>query len=220
MFYNGQQFAVGPRLSTMHPSWDVETYSEAGYVWNEADQKWRSPRGCGPSVRGLKAVGTFNYVTHPTFEFLSVAYDLLDGRGVRWWRPVFTEFGLADEPHDLVAHVRDGKILSAFNADFELDCWNLYAVPKYGWPIWHIGNARCDMAKAKAWALPGSLENVGEVLNIAEKKDKAGTALVRKLTVPKNPSAARKSPQQTLDLGPGIGELAEIELARAHGVRL
>src|SRR5262245_63277284 len=87
MFYDGQQFAAGCGLATMHPALDWETYSEAGYVWDEAAQKWASPRGCGAQTRGLKAVGTFNYVWHQTFEPLSLAYDLLDGRDVRHWVP-------------------------------------------------------------------------------------------------------------------------------------
>jgi hypothetical protein len=41
--------------------------------------------------------------------------------------------------------------------------------------------------------VPASLENIGEILLPEHmRKDKAGHALVRKLTVPKNPSKARK----------------------------
>jgi hypothetical protein len=192
MYYAGQQFRAGVGLSTMHPSLDWETFSCAGYVWNEAAQKWESPRGCGPSVRGLKAVGVFNYTNHPTFEPLSLAYDLLDGRGMRHWVPRYCDVGLADEPHDLIAHVAGGKILAAFNVAFERAVWT-WCVRKWGWPVWHVENSRCDMAKGQVSAYPASLENIGEILLPEHmRKDKAGHALVRKLTVPKNPSKARK----------------------------
>lgn len=215
----GQQFRAGFGLSTVHPSLDWETYSEAGYVWNEAAQKWESPRGCGPQTRGLKAVGTYNYVMHPTFRALSLAYDLLDGRGVRHWVPVYTEyFGLADEPHELIAHVAAKRILAAWNVGFEMDVWNLHFVRLFGWPEWDVEYARCDMAKAQVSAYPAALENAGALLLPEHlRKDKAGTALVRKLTVPKNPSKARGK-SRVPDMTPGIGEQAELELRRAHGV--
>lgn len=183
----------------MYASLDFETYSAAGMCWSEIAQKWESPRGCGPQTRGLKAVGAFNYVNHSTFEILSLAYDLLDGRGVRHWVPKITEFGLSDEPHDLLAHVARGEILSAFNVAFERRCWQDYCRRVWGWPNWPVENSRCDMDKGKVSAYPPSLESVGELLLPEHlRKDKGGHALVRKLTVPKNPSKARKSPQMAL----------------------
>lgn len=174
----------------MEPSLDWETYSEAGLVWDEAAQKWKSPRGCGAQTRGLKAVGTFNYVWHPTFEPLSLSYDLLDGRGNRWWRPVMTEFGLADEPHDLIAYVAAGGTLAAFNVYFELTVWS-WCVARWGWPEWRVENARCVQAKCAASAYPQALDDVGAILLPEHmRKDKAGGALIRKLTMPQNPSKA------------------------------
>ena len=184
---HGDQFRAAHGITTAYASWDVETYSEAGLVWNGA--KWESPRGCGAQTRGLKAVGVYNYVTHPTFELLSVAYDLLDGAGMRHWVPRWCEFGLVDEPHDLVAHVAAGRILAAWNVGFEWSVWNLYCVPKFGWPPLAIEQCRCDMAKAQVMAYPAALENAGAILLPAHlQKDKAGGALIRKLTVPQNPS--------------------------------
>jgi DNA polymerase len=198
MYYAGQQFRAGVGLSTMHPSLDWETYSEAGLVWNADEQKWQPPRGCQGQTRGLRAVGTFNYVWHPTFEPLSLAYDLLDGRGMRHWVPVMTDVGLASEPHDLLAHVAAGGILAAFNVYFERTVWS-WCVARWGWPVWHLENSRCDMAKSQVAAYPPSLEAVGDLLLPEHlRKDKAGHALVRKLTMPKNPSKARKSPQMVL----------------------
>jgi hypothetical protein len=193
VYLAGQQFRAGIGLSTMYASLDWETYSEAGYVWNEAAQKWESPRGCGPSVRGLKAVGSFNYTHHPTFEPLSLAYDLLDERGVRHWKPHpdHDVDPLLYGPQDLIAYVAAGKILAAWNVAFERQVW-AWCVRKWGWPVWLVENSRCDMAKAQVSAYPAALENAGQILLPEHlRKDKAGTALVRKLTVPKNPSKFR-----------------------------
>lgn len=189
MYRAGQQFRAAHGVATAHASMDWETYSEAGFVWNESLQKWESPRGCGAQTRGIKAVGTFNYVNHPTFEVLSLAYDLLEGRGLRHWVPRMTEFGLADEPHDLIAHVAAGKILAGWGVSFEWTVWTYYCVPRWGWPAWPIENARCDMAKAQVMAYPAALDNAGELLLPEHlRKDKAGSALIRKLTMPQNPS--------------------------------
>jgi hypothetical protein len=192
MYRNGQQFRAGIGITTMHPTLDWETYSEAGYVWNPAKQKWESLPGLSSQNRGLKAVGAYNYITHPTFEPLSLSYNLLDGRGEILWIPRMTEFGLADEPHDLIAYIRDGGIVEAFNVGFEAQVWNLYCVPRWGWPPLPQEQERCCMAKARANALPGGLGDVCDVLDLVNKKDPTGDKLIRKLTVPKNPGGYYK----------------------------
>lgn len=53
------------------------------------------------------------------------------------------------------------------------------------------------MAKAAASALPRALENVGDVLKLEEKKDTAGKPLIRKLTVPRNPTKGNRDLQWT-----------------------
>lgn len=187
MYYNGQQFRAGLGITTMHPTFDWETYSEAGYVWNYVAQKWDPLPGLGPYSKGLPGVGAYNYVTHPTFEILSLAYDLLDGRGMRHWVPRLTEFGLADEPHDLIQYAAAGGIVEAFNVNFELWVWNLYCAPRWGWKPLQLEQLRCCMAKARANAYPGGLGDCGRVLNLVNQKDPMGDYLIKKLTVPKNP---------------------------------
>lgn len=187
MYFNGQQFRAGLGITTMHPTFDWETYSEAGFVWNYVTQKWEPLPGLGAQNKGLPAVGAYNYITHPTFEILSLAYDLLDGRGMRHWVPRMTEFGLADEPHDLIQYAAAGGILEAFNVNFETWVWNLYCAPRWGWKPLQLEQLRCCMAKARANAYPGSLGDVGRVLNLVNQKDPMGDYLIKKLTVPKNP---------------------------------
>jgi hypothetical protein len=194
MYYYGQQFRAGVGITTMYATWDFETYSEAGFEFDPVTQRWGPGPGLNNNNKGLSGVGVYNYVHHETFDILSLKYDLLDGRGVRFWRPVMTEFGLADEPHDLIEHIAAGKILEAFNTGFEATVWNEYCVPNYGWPILRLEQERCCMAKAKASAYPAGLADVGQVLKLVNKKDPFGEYLIKLLCVPKNPGATKRKP--------------------------
>lgn len=167
---------------------DVETYSEGGFIWNELEQKWDGLPQTNKSKKGLPIIGAYNYVTHPTFELLSIAYDLKEGVGVRFWRP-----GLQD-PLDLFNYVRSGGLISAFNSGFEFWVWSLFCAPRLGWPTLDPLQLRCDMSKARAWSLPGSLADVGRALQLASQKDAGGSALIRKLTVPRAPT--KKNPDR------------------------
>lgn len=144
----GTQFAAGIGLATVLPDFDFETYSEAGLVWNSLLQKWDSPPGLADQNRGLKAVGARNYVEHHTFEVLSLAWNLKDGRGVQWWRPnpdigykFYPKYvlGVRDgmHPYTLLEHVAAGGMLEAHNVNFEWIVWNVHCTPVLGWPPFH-----------------------------------------------------------------------------------
>ncbi|MGH8236174.1 MAG: hypothetical protein ACREXP_04025 [Steroidobacteraceae bacterium] len=210
---NGTRVAVGPFFATIYPDTDYETYSEAGFqwvppppgewkwkprkptkknpepgtwVWHELFGYWDSPPGVSDQKRGLKSVGTRNYVQHPSFDVLCFAYDLKDGRGRRRWKP-------GDPPPlDLFAYVHAGGIIESWNVMFEWSVWTFHCVPKLGWPPLPIEQLRCCMAKAKACAYPGALEDTATVLRLQNQKDKAGAEVMKKLTKPKDPS--KKNP--------------------------
>lgn len=183
----GHKTKVAHGWATAWPSLDWETYSEAGYVWNAEAQKWESLPGHSNQSRGLKAVGVRNYVEHPTFEILCGEYDLLDGQGSRLWVPSRPPL-----PLDLIEHVQRGLIVGAWNVNFEWTVWNCYCVPRLGWPPLAIEQMRCTMSKAAANSYPRGLANFGEAMNLTFKKDPEGDRLIRKLTVPKNPT--KKAP--------------------------
>jgi hypothetical protein len=164
----------------MNPAFDFETRSAAGYVWNEEEECWEGPPGAAEC--GLALVGVKNYVNHPTFQVLCLSYDLRDDAGVRLWVP-----GMPD-PVDLLRHVARKGILSAWNVSFELEVWNSYCVSAFGWPPLVIDQLICDMAAARAWTLPGGLANAGEVLKLSIQKDKGGSDLIKKFTIPRQPT--------------------------------
>lgn len=195
----GTQVIAHPGYATVYPDFDFEGYSEAGYVFDALEQKWISLPGLSSQNRGLKAVGARNYVRHPTFEVTSLAWDLKDGRGRRWWRPDFfagmtiPRHHMLCDPQELCDYIARGGIIEAFNVGFEWCVWTYYCVPKLGWPPLKLEQLRCCAAKARAAAYIGSsggLDDLGGILKLHERKDPAGDNLIRKLTVPQKATRA------------------------------
>lgn len=158
---------------------DFETYSEAGFIWDEYSQKYKAPPNA--TKKGLPAIGAAVYSEHPSTEVLSCAYDL--GDGVKHlWIP-----GMAP-PFELFDYIERGGLFEAWNVKFERWIWNNVCVKKYGWPPVQECHWRDAAAKAVAHALPKSLDACGEVMNIANKKDKDGWRLLTKFSMPRNPT--------------------------------
>lgn len=177
----GTQLLAGMGVATVLPDADFETYSEAGFVWDEETGKWVGPPGAPGNKKGINVVGADAYIAHPTFEILCLSYDLKDGIGKRlWWLGLPT-------PADLMAHVAAGGLLEAWNAGFERKVWR-WAVARLGWTPMHPRQWRCAMAKARAFALPGALEKAGAVLNLPIKKDAEGKRLLTKFAQPRKPT--------------------------------
>lgn len=183
-FLAGQQIPAGPAFATILPDLDFETYSEAGFPWNEDTQKFDKP--IGASKRGISAVGAAVYTQHPTAEVLSLQFDLKDGRGAEFWRP-----GMPN-PQRLFDYLARGGLIEAHNSMFEYRTWTAICMRLYGWPPLDQRQLRCSMAKARAHALPGALDDLGRVLNIAHQKDKEGTRLLNLFSIPRKPTAKDK----------------------------
>ena len=179
---------------------DFETYSEAGYVWNEAAGKWDGPPGApksGKAAKGLGAVGAPVYSEHPSTEVLTLSYRLPAvwtgyGGAVRYggvpkrWRP-----GLP-LPYDLFEFLACGGLMGAHNAMFERLIWTNVCVPKYGFPPLPFYALRCSAATARVSTYPGKLGELAKVLRLDEGKDTEGTRLLNKFSVPQKPT--KKNP--------------------------
>lgn len=186
MFAN-QQVPAGPGVSTILPDMDFETYSEAGFIWNPVTRKYDVPLGA--QKKGIFAVGAAVYTQHPSAEVLSLQFDLKDGRGAELWVP-----GMPP-PGRLFAYLARGGLIEAHNSMFEYRVWTAICMRLYGWPPIDQKQLRCSMAKCRQHALPGSLEDVGRVLNIAHQKDKEGTRLLNLFSVPRAPTAKDPRPR-------------------------
>jgi len=184
MILNGARIKVGHGYATVLPNMDFETYSSAGYVYDDELGRFRGIMKSGKMWKGgLKVVGLPAYAEHPSTEVLSLSYDLKDGLGVRQWLP-----GMAP-PLDLFAHIAAGKVIEAHNSMFEYMIWRYVCCRRMGWPPLPLELMRDSMAKCKAWSIPGKLEKAGDALDLAVRKDPAGKALM-KLSVPRKPTKA------------------------------
>lgn len=190
----GTKLVAGNGHATVLPDLDCETYSEAGYVWTPDDPKgprWRPPPGIRDmSGAGLFAVGAAVYSEHPTTEVLTVSYDLKDGRGRRRWRP-----GLP-LPQDLFDHIAAGGLVESHNCGFEFWIWWNVLHKRHGWPMIPHAQQRCSMAKARAHALPGGLAPLSQVLKLQHGKDPEGDRLLKKFSMPRQPTA--KDPRRRI----------------------
>lgn len=161
---------------------DFETASQAGYYFDPIRQRWHGPPRASQGKKGLPVIGARVYAEHPSTRVLCAAYNLDDGQGDQFWRP-----GLPP-PEALLAHVRAGKPLEAWNVGFERWIWELVCVPRMGWPPVAMNQWRCAMSTARAHALPGALAKAGEVLGAAVTKDARGGSLLDTFSMPRNPT--------------------------------
>lgn len=175
---------AGLGITTVRPDFDFETYSEAGFVWNAGRRKWESPAGAAAGKKGLPVVGAAAYAQHPSTEVLCLAYDLKDGTGRHFWHP-----GMPP-PQPLLDFVARGGEVEGWNVAFEWWIWNEVCVRRYGWPPLAQEQTYDAMAKARAFALPGSLGKVSDVLALSRKKDPGGDRLLKKFSMPRNPTKA------------------------------
>lgn len=174
-----EQVHAGHGVSTLIPDFDFETYSEAGYYWDGPAYRWR---GLLKSKPGLQCVGAPAYAENPSTEILSLAYNLKDGRGDRLWVPELPP------PQELFDYIANGGILEAWNSAFEFYIWHFVCNFRMGWPPLPLAQLRCAMAKGAAWGLPGKLGKAAKVVNVTEQKDATGESLIKKLSIPKNPT--------------------------------
>jgi hypothetical protein len=159
---------------------DFETYSEAGYIWNAPLRKWISVSNSPP--HGIGAVGAWAYSEHPSTEVLMLKYDLLDGIGHRLWVPGWPN------PTDLFRHLAEGRKVQCWNCTFEFKIWNEVCTHLYGWPALDRVSLIDSMAKARAFSVPGKLEDAGTALDIKNKKITDGTRLITKFSEPRDPT--------------------------------
>lgn len=176
----GTQIAVGAGYAEVLPDFDFETYSDAGFIYDEAAQKWGNIEGS--AKKGLEAVGGFVYSEHPSTEILSLAYNLKDGRGPRLWLPGMPA------PLDLFNHILQGGLLEATNSGFEFSIWKNICHKRMGWPELPIEQLRDVAAKSRAHSLPGSLGKAAEVLQVKDQKIGEGKRLIQKFSVPRAPT--------------------------------
>ena len=184
----GTQIPAGCGFATVLPEMDFETFSGAGYIWDEEKKNYFKPKGA--QKKGLYSVGAVVYTEHETNEAMCLAYDLKDGVGERIWVPG------TPNPQDLFDYIATGGFIEAVNCQFEYWEWKNYCVPKLGWPElpwWQLKDAA---AKFRAHGYPGGLDNAAKVSNAPVQKMTEGKRLIQKFGCPRKPT--KKDPRHRI----------------------
>lgn len=129
----------------------------------------------------LTKCGVYAYSDSPNFEILLFAYAF-DEEPTQ-----ITDLACGEKlPQKVLDALEDPAITkAAFNAQFERTCISRYLGRRLSPNGW-----QCTAVQSAMLALPLSLDNVGEVLNIQRKKLKEGTDLVRFFSMPCKPTKA------------------------------
>ena len=129
----------------------------------------------------LTKCGVYAYSDSPNFEILLFAYAF-DEEPTQ-----IVDFACGEQlPERVLAALEDPAVTkAAFNAQFERTCISKYLGRKLSPEGW-----QCTAVQSAMLALPLSLDNVGEVLNIQRKKLKEGADLVRFFSMPCKPTKA------------------------------
>ena len=195
----GDQYAAALSQSTILPSMDFETYSEAGYYWD--GKRWQVYKKGKP---GIGCVGAWVYSRHPSAEAICLVYDLKDGFGRRLWRPIDLH-----PPLDLFAWIDGGGLIEATNSFFEFCVWENVCRRLYDWPPLPLSQLRDVAAKSGSWSLPRELEAVAKILGTPTQKDKAGNKIMKKISKPHTPTKKEPFHKYTRENAPA--DFAAIE---------
>jgi DNA polymerase len=143
------------------------------------------------STVDLKAAGLDNYAKHATTDVWCMGYAFDDEASdlIPFYKNGAVLDPGRDDTQDRIAqHVRNGGVVKAHNAAFELAIWNNIMVPRYGWPELKPEQVRCTMAMAYAMGLPGALDNAAKAVGLTHQKDEAGGRLMLQLAKPRSVS--------------------------------
>jgi DNA polymerase len=133
------------------------------------------------SEADLKRVGAHVYAAHATTDVWCCAYAV-DDSDVQLRTP-----GMPAPPEFIEAANNPDWLVVAHNARFERLIEQHVMAPRYGWPIFPLGQQRCTMASALALGLPPGLEKVAQALGLEYQKDAAGARLMKDMSRPREP---------------------------------
>lgn len=149
------------------------------------------------SKADIKSVGAYRYAFDPSTEILCAAMALGDGEPFVWdslgmWRGDTME-GIVGIAPFWNALDNPEVLIYAHNAQFEFAIMQALLVKTWNIDCPHVSRFRCTMSLARRAALPGKLDKLSEVLELEHKKDKRGTALIKKFSVMQPPKKATKT---------------------------
>ena len=148
------------------------------------------------SACDLPTRGAYVYARHATTQLLCLTYAFDDEEPRIWWPSSGEAF-----PTDVAEHIRAGGQLRFHNAGFDRLIFWYVICPDYGVPEPRLQQFYCTAAQARANCAPGSLEDVGRFAGADMRKDHKGSALIRKLCIPRADGKFNDDPALMHELG-------------------
>lgn len=124
----------------------------------------------------IKKSGLYKYVESPDFEILMIGYSI-NGR-----EPIVVDMSKGDRPNDefYLAYHSDQYLKTAWNAAFEIACFNKYFEFQTTPDKWE-----CTMIKTSMLGYPMSLDTAAKAMKLpVEKMTIQGKALIKFFSVP------------------------------------
>lgn len=142
------------------------------------------------SACDLKRSGAHRYFEDPSTEIILARWcvalrgQVVPAAAMQPW-PLLR--GAGAPPDVLIEHIRQGCRIVAHNAGFEMLAWEWLRRrrPDLALPPVPLAQWECTMAKAAVLALPLGLDGVVGAMGLAQSKDMAGYALMRKMSKPR-----------------------------------
>lgn len=172
-----------------HATIDFETASQAGFYWNAALERWEGPPGAPNGKKGLNVIGAAAYAEHPSTRILTISYALPGWAAPRRWRPGLP-LALLQPLFDWIAA---GGRVEAHNVMFERLIWVHVGQRDHGFPHLPPEQLSCSMATARVNQFPGKLLDLGDVLQLAVRKNKDGKRVLDRYSIPRKPT--KKDPR-------------------------
>jgi DNA polymerase len=150
------------------------------------------------SEADLEEVGAARYAEDPSTEILLAAIAGDDGIVFVWENPRVTGHPADPKAVELLteAFTNPESIIYAFSFMFEAFITNARALKDLGLPPPQPHQWRCTQALARRAALPDSLAKLSDALDLKNKKDAKGSALIKLFCMPYTPRKKRgEAPQ-------------------------
>jgi DNA polymerase len=125
------------------------------------------------NITGPNAVSPSTYAEHPSTRVLLMTWCTGDGP-IRVWQPG------EPLPEELRTALERGGPIVAHGAQFDCRIWNAHQI-RLGWPPLLWSRWSCTSIRARLQRLPGSLAELGKVLELSVQKDAEGAKLMREL---------------------------------------
>lgn len=135
------------------------------------------------SAADLKTVGQYRYAADPSTQALMVAVAKDNQEPLLVTHPDYES--PCPEALELLCSA-SGSAIYAHNAPFEMAITKHRMDPDFGLhpSLFPLHNWRCTAVMARRAGLPARLGQVAETLGLADQKDKDGTRLIKKFSVP------------------------------------